>query len=101
MALTVQKIAKNFQSKLGALAIFLGSQFLVRDAEFERAAEWLGTFERTPMHRTTKIWPWYQRYRQSAESASGQTAYNAAYERGSQLNMDAVTADAIAYIENH
>jgi serine/threonine protein kinase/predicted ATPase len=97
--LRINQIAKNFRSKLGTLDIYIATIFLQQDGQFEQAAEWMGSYEQTPAHRMTKIWPWYQRYRSALVSTLGQPTFDAAYARGAILDSGELTAESVAYIE--
>ena len=53
-ALQIYQFGTSFQNSLGALAILPATLFLRRNSQFERAAEWLGSYEQTSLHRMTK-----------------------------------------------
>ncbi|HRF99158.1 MAG TPA: hypothetical protein PLZ51_28295, partial [Aggregatilineales bacterium] len=79
--------------------ILLGAQILIKDAQYERAVEWLGTYEQTPFHRVTHIWGWYEQYRARIIAIMGQASFDSAYKRGALRGFNETIEDVMGYIE--
>jgi predicted ATPase/predicted Ser/Thr protein kinase len=99
VALSMYQLGKDRGHPIIASTILLGIQVLMRDAQFELAAEWLGTTEQSPLNRITRNWPWYQDFRAALVAKIEKHVFEAAYERGSKRPMLEAAAIANAYLE--
>jgi serine/threonine protein kinase/predicted ATPase len=100
-ALKMYQIGKDRGHPVVGITIAMGAIFLIRDAQLELAAEWLGAFEKTPPSRISRIWPWYLNFRADLVKKLGQASFDAAFERGSKREMMEVAAEAMDYIKSH
>lgn len=97
----VYSMGKDRGHPMIAMAIFLGSVFLVRDSQLELAAQWLGLGEQTPLYRMGRRWTWYQRFRADLVAKVGETAFAVPNGTNIHQRMMELAGQAIDYIDSH